>query len=82
MATTAIHLVKDLGKCLVYPATPNQNGWYEAVMSLPGHPSSVVRVFKTLSFPANRKGEVTVEDFELLQRHGHIGEGRLQIVDS
>jgi hypothetical protein len=26
-------------------------------------------------------GEVTDEDFELLELHGHIGEGRLQVVE-
>ena len=56
-------------------------GWYEAQMALPSEPSSVVRAFKTLCFPSNKKGEVTDEDFELLKIHGHIGEGRLQIAE-
>jgi hypothetical protein len=55
------------------------NGWYEAQLVLPSEPSSVVRAFKTLCFPSNKKGEVTDEDFELLKLHGHIGEGRLQV---
>jgi len=29
----------------------------------------------------NKKGEVTDEDFQLLELHGHIGEGRLQVVE-
>ena len=55
--------------------------WYEACLTLPTEPSSVVRSFKTLCFPPNRKGEVSDEDFELLELHGHIGEGRLEVVD-
>jgi hypothetical protein len=55
--------------------------WYEAHLTLPTEPSSVVRSFKTLCFPPNRKGEVSDEDFELLELHGHIGEGRLEVVD-
>jgi hypothetical protein len=55
--------------------------WYEAHLTLPTEPSSVVRSFKTHRFPPNRKGEVTDEDFELLENNGHIGEGRLQVVD-
>ena len=69
-----------MGKCLVY-AGPDKESWYEAVLTLPSEPSSVVRTFKTICFPPNKKGEVSGEDFELLQRHGHIGEGRLQVVD-
>jgi hypothetical protein len=56
-------------------------GWYEAQLTLPSDPSSVVRAFKTLYFPPNKKGEVTDEDFELLKRQGHIGEGRLQVAE-
>jgi hypothetical protein len=48
---------------------------------MPSDPSSVVRAFKTLWFPMNKKGEVTDEDFQLLELHGHIGEGRLQVVE-
>jgi hypothetical protein len=65
----------------MYIEQPSQN-WYEAVVAVPTEPSSPVRVFKTLRFPPNRKGEVTEEDFELLKRHGHIGEGRLQVMES
>ena len=56
-------------------------GSYEAIIALPYEPSSVVQAFKTLRFPPNKKGEVTDEDFELLKQHGHIGEGRLQVVE-
>jgi hypothetical protein len=56
-------------------------GWYEAQLALPSEPSSVVRAFKTLCFPPNKKGEVTDEDFELLKLHGHIREGRLQVAE-
>jgi len=56
-------------------------GWYEAQLALRSEPSSVVRAFKTLWFPSNKKGEVTDEDFELLRLHGHIGEGRLQVAE-
>ena len=49
-------------------------------MALPSEPSSLVRAFKVLRFPPNKKGEVTDEDFELLRQHGHIGKGRLRIV--
>jgi hypothetical protein len=56
--------------------------WYEAQLTLRSDPSSVVRVFKTLRFPSNKKGEVTDEDFELLKLHGHIGEGRLVVAES
>jgi len=69
-----------MGKCLMYIDQP-QHGWYEAVVALPAEPSSPVRAFKTLRFPPNQKGEVTEEDFELLMRHGHIGEGRLQVMN-
>jgi hypothetical protein len=55
--------------------------WYEAQLTLPSDPSSVVRVSKTLRFPSNKKGEVTDEDFELLRLHGHIGEGRLILAE-
>ena len=58
------------------------HGWYEAMVALPTEPSSPVRAFKTLRFPPNQKGEVTEEDFELLKRHGHIGEGKLQIMEN
>ncbi len=50
-------------------------------MTLPHESSSVVRALKVLRFPPNKKGEVTDEDFELLKQHGHIGEGRLQVVE-
>jgi len=50
-------------------------------MALPHESSSVVQAFKTLRFPPNKKGEVTDEDFELLKQHGHIGEGRLLLVE-
>jgi hypothetical protein len=56
-------------------------GWYEAQLALPSEPSSVVRAYKTLCFPSNKKGEVTDEDFELLELYGHIGEGRLQVAE-
>jgi hypothetical protein len=55
--------------------------WYEATMALPNESSSIVRAFKILRFPPNMKGEVTDQDFELLKQHGHIGEGRLQLVE-
>lgn len=54
---------------------------YEAIMTLPSESSSIVQAFKTMRFPPNKKAEVTDEDFELLRQHGHIGEGRLQIVE-
>ena len=60
----------------------SSHGWYEAMVALPAEPSSPVRAFKTLRFPPNQKGEVTEEDFELLKRHGHIGEGRLQVMEN
>jgi len=50
-------------------------------LTLPSDPSCVVRAIKTLSFPPNKIGEVTDEDFELLRVHGHIGEGRLQLAE-
>ncbi len=65
----------------MYAEQPSQS-WYEAVVAVPTEPSSPVRVFKTLRFPPNRKGEVTDEDFELLRRHGHIGDGRLQVMET
>ena len=69
-------------RCLTYVEEREGTiGWYEAQMTLPTEPSSVVRAFKTLCFPSNKKGEVTDQDFELLQLHGHIGEGRLQIAE-
>jgi len=70
-----------MGKCVMYIEQPSQM-WYEAIVAVPTEPSSLVRVFKTLRFPPNRKGEVTDEDFELLKRHGHIGEGRLQVMET
>lgn len=70
-----------MGKCVVYAGASDTKSWYEAVLDLPSDPSSVIRAFKTLRFPPNKKGEVTPEDFELLQRHGHIGEGRLQVLE-
>ena len=57
------------------------SGCYEAIIALPYESSSVVQAFKTLRFPPNKKGEVTDEDFELLKEHGHIGDGRLQVVE-
>ena len=67
---------------MIYPGPrEGAGGWYEAQLSLPSEPSSVVRGFKILCFPANKKGEVTDEDYELLQLHGHIGEGRLQVAE-
>ena len=72
-----------LARCLIYvKEQEDSNGWYEAQMTLPSDPSSVVRSVKTLCFPSNKKGEVSDEDFELLQLHGHIGEGRLQLAES
>ena len=69
-------------RCVIYSdKTEEDAGWYEAQFALPSDSSSVVRAFKTLYFPSNKKGEVTDEDFELLQRYGHIGEGRLQPAD-
>ena len=59
----------------------DQSEWYQAQLALPSEPSSVMRAFKTLCFPPNKKGEVTDEDFELLKVHGHIGKGRLQLAD-
>lgn len=71
--------VSDLTRCVIYiEEQEGTAGWYEAQLPLQREPSSVVRAFKTLWFPSNRKGEVTDEDFELLTLHGHIGEGRLQ----
>ena len=74
--------MRDLTRCLIYVEELGAKGWYEAQMALPTEPSSLVRSFKTLYFPANKKGEVTDEDFELLKLHGHIGTGRLQLADS
>jgi len=74
--------VKDLTRCLMYvEKREDMVEWYEAQLALPSEPSSVVRAFKTLRFPANKKGEVTDEDFELLKLHGHIGQGRLSIAE-
>ena len=65
---------------VIYNGQPKETAsWYEAQLPLSREPSSVVRAFKVLCFPANKKGEVTDEDFELLRLHGHIGEGRLQV---
>ena len=76
-------MVKALARCLIYvEEREDANGWYEAQMTIPSDPSSVVRSVKTLSFPSNKKGEVSDEDFELLQLHGHIGEGRLRVAES
>jgi hypothetical protein len=67
---------------VIYVGQPERTtGWYEAQLALPSEPSSVVRAFKTLCFPLNKKGEVTDEDFQLLELHGHIGEGRLQVAE-
>jgi len=69
-------------KCVIYLGQGDGTiGWYEARVALPSEPSSVVRAFKTLCFPLNKKGEVTDEDFELLELYGHIGEGRLQVAE-
>ncbi|HYB84554.1 MAG TPA: hypothetical protein VED86_04425 [archaeon] len=69
-------------RCLIYVGAHDDTaGWYEAQLTLPSDPSSVVRAFKTLCFPQNKKGEVTEEDFELLELHGHIGKGRLQLAE-
>jgi len=66
---------------LIYIEQPSgSREWYEATIALPNESSSIVRAFKILRFPPNKKGEVTDEDFELLKQHGHIGEGRLQLV--
>ena len=63
--------------------SPRTRGWYEAVVPLPGNDdsSSVVLAYKILRFPANKEGEVTEGDFELLERHGYIGEGKLKLVE-
>ena len=67
---------------MIYVGQPGGRiGWYEAQLALPSEPSSVVRAFKTLCFPLNKKGEVTDEDFQLLELYGHIGEGRLQVAE-
>ena len=73
-----------MSKCVVFvERPPATRGWYEAVVSLPSNndPSSVILAYKMLRFPANREGEVTEEDFELLKRHGHIGEGKLRLIE-
>ena len=59
----------------------NANGGYEAQLSLPHEPSSVVRALKVMYFPSNKKGEVSEEEFELLRLHGHIGKGRLELAE-
>jgi len=66
----------------MYVEPKGSASWYEAQLALPREPSSVVRACKTMWFPPNKMGEVTDEDFELLQLHGHIGEGKLQEVES
>jgi hypothetical protein len=66
---------------VIYEERRGTSGWYEAQLALPSGTASVVRAFKTLCFPSNKKGEVTDEDFELLKLHGHIGEGRLQVAE-
>ena len=72
-----------MGKCVIYVGrSDDETRWYEAQLALPSEPSSVVRACKTLWFPRNRMGEVTDEDFELLELHGHIGDGRLQVVEA
>jgi hypothetical protein len=74
--------VMGLPRCVVYERKHEiTTRWYEANLVLPSEPSSVVRAIKTLCFPPNRKGEVSDEDFELLRLQGHIGEGRLQVVE-
>ena len=71
-----------MAKCLIYVGQPGDTiVWYEARLALPSEPSSVVRAYKTLCFPLNKKGEVTDEDFELLELYGHIGEGRLRLAE-
>ncbi|MGO9644926.1 MAG: hypothetical protein ACLPY5_09290 [Candidatus Bathyarchaeia archaeon] len=83
LRTEGFGVGSDLSKCVMYAnESAGGDGWYEAILALPDKPSSVVRVFKTLRFPSNKKGEVTEEDFELLKRHGHIGEGKLLVVGS
>ena len=66
---------------MIYERKDGTIEWYEAQLALRSEPSSVVRAFKTLWFPSNKKGEVTDEDFELLRLHGHIGEGKLQVAE-
>jgi len=71
-----------LTKCLIYAVeNDNANGGYEAQLSLPHEPSSVVRALKVMYFPSNKKGEVSEEEFELLRLHGHIGKGRLELAE-
>ena len=67
---------------MIYVESSDADGkWYEAQLPLPAEASSLVRAFKTLYFPSNRKGEVTDEDFALLKAHGHIGKGRLELAE-
>ena len=74
--------MKIVRKSVIYVRrSEDATDWYEAQLKLPSEPSSVVRACKTLWFPPNKMGEVTEEDFELLELHGHIGEGRLQVVE-
>ena len=74
---------RTLTKCLIFAEQREDTArWYEAQLALPTEPSSVVRAFKTLCFPLNKKGEVSDEEFELLKIHGHIGEGRLQVIEN
>ena len=73
--------MKDLARCLIYVEDREDQLGYEAQLALPTEPSSVVRAFKTLWFPSNKKGEVSDEDFELLEVQGHIGEGRLRVAE-
>lgn len=74
--------VKDLVRSLIYhEPQEDTNMWYEAQLRLPVETSSVVRAFKILYFPSNKKGEVTDEDFKLLMAQGHIGKGRLQLAE-
>jgi hypothetical protein len=73
-----------MGKCVMFvKQSTGTRGWYEAVVTLPSNndPSSVVLAYKILRFPANKEGEVTEEDFELLERQGYIGEGKLKLVE-
>jgi hypothetical protein len=74
--------VSDLVRALIY-SEPREatTKWYEAQLPLPVEASSVVRAFKVLYFPSNKKGEVNDEDFKLLLAEGHIGKGRLQLAE-
>ena len=72
-----------MGKSVMFVERPRgTRDWYEAIVALPtNNSSSVVLEYKILRFPANKEGEVTEEDFELLERHGYIGEGKLKLME-